>query len=103
MAFQNEPNVIRWRLHLTSSPATVHAALATDDGRARFWAESAVETNGEIHFRFPNGLTWRGRVIENRSPHRFAVRYFGGSRVTFELGDDGVGGTDLTLTDVGAS
>jgi len=35
------------------------------------------------------------------SPRKFGVEYFGGSRATFTLDDDGVGGTDLTLTDEG--
>jgi hypothetical protein len=70
MAFQDDADTIHWRLHLTSPPHTVHQMLATDAGRAGFWAESAVE-------------------------------YFGGSTAAFELADDGMGGTDLILTDAG--
>ena len=77
--------------------------LATDKGRARFWAESALEINGKIEFKFPNGQSWSGRVLERIEPHRFAVEYIGGSIVTFELKDDGRGGTDLTLTDKGVA
>jgi len=77
--------------------------LATDDGRARFWAESAVETDGVMDFRFPDGLTWRSKVLENSPPRRYAVEYFGGTTVTFELLDDGTGGTDLTLTHAGVA
>lgn len=77
----------------------VHAMLASDSGRARFWAESAVERDGHIEFVFPNGLRWRGRVLENSPPTRFAVEYLGGSQAIFELADDGGGGTDLALTD----
>jgi hypothetical protein len=75
--------------------------LATSEGRAQFWAESAVETNGEIHWVFPNGLSGHSKVIESNFPHRYAVEYFGNSIATFELQDDGAGGTDLTLTDAG--
>lgn len=103
MAFQSDPARIEWRLHLAVPPSKVYAMLATDEGRARFWAESAVETDGAIDFRFPNGLTWRGKVIENTPPRRFAVEYFGGSVATFELNEDGANGTDLTLTDAGVS
>jgi hypothetical protein len=39
---------IRWRLHLSILPGEVYPFLATDDGRARFWAESARATNGVI-------------------------------------------------------
>jgi uncharacterized protein YndB with AHSA1/START domain len=75
--------------------------VVTDEGRARFWAEAAIETNGIIQFRFPNGQEWRGRILERHPPHRFQVEYFGHSVTTFELADDGTGGTDLTLTDAG--
>lgn len=99
--FQPEPGVIRWRLHLRASPASVYALLATDAGRARFWAEAAVERDGAIDFLFPGGQTWRGRILAPTPPERFSVEYFGGSRTTFALAGDGAGGTDLTLTDAG--
>jgi hypothetical protein len=79
----------------------VHAILATSEGRARFWAESAAERDGEIEFVFPDGQRHRGAVLSNDPPRRFVVEYFGGTRTTFELADDGRGGTDLTLTDEG--
>lgn len=101
MVFQKDPDTIRWRIHLTSTPEKVYRALATDHGRAQFWAESAVEIEGEIHFQFPSGVTWRGAVVEDQPPNRFAIRYFGGSLASFELTNDGAGGTDLTLTDTG--
>jgi uncharacterized protein YndB with AHSA1/START domain len=94
---------IRWRLHLASPPASVYALLATDAGRARFWAESAVESDGRIEWRWPGGFHARTRLIETAPPHRYAVEYYGGSRVTFILADDGAGGTDLTLTDEGVA
>jgi uncharacterized protein YndB with AHSA1/START domain len=99
MSFQPDPAVIRWRLHLTAPPAVVYARLATDAGRDSFWAESAVERDGAIDFVFPNGLMWRGEILEATPTRRFSVRYFGGSTATFELADDGAGGSDLTLTD----
>ncbi len=34
-------------------------------------------------------------------PASFALEYFGGSEVRFDLAEDGVGGTDLTLTETG--
>lgn len=91
--------LIRWRLHLASPPERVYALLATDAGRARFWAESAAERDGAIDFVFPNGMTWRGAVLEQDPPRRYSVRYFAGSVTAFDLAPDGAGGTDLTLTD----
>jgi uncharacterized protein YndB with AHSA1/START domain len=90
---------IRWRVHLRSPPAKVYAMLSTDEGRSRFWAESAEERGGAVEFRFPNGERWRARILQREPPTRFALEYFAGSRTTFELEDDGRGGTDLTLTD----
>ena len=92
---------LRWRIHLASSPEAVYELLSTDEGRAQFWAESAVERDAAIEFTFPNGTTWRGRVLAAEPPRRYAVEYFGGSRATFELGPDGDGGTDLTLVESG--
>jgi uncharacterized protein YndB with AHSA1/START domain len=101
MTFQENLNEIRWRLHLNSPPVEVYRALSTDQGRAGFWAESAREEDGMIHFVFPNGLTWDGQVLRAETNREFAVRYFGGSISVFTLADDGQHGTDLNLTDSG--
>jgi uncharacterized protein YndB with AHSA1/START domain len=101
MNFQIDPTLIRWKLHLKSSPQAVYEALSTNEGRAGFWAESAVEEDGVIHFVFPNGAEWNGRILENEPPRGFKVEYYGGSITTFELSPDGAGGTDLTLIDEG--
>lgn len=81
--------------------------LDSPEGRASFWAESAAEQagpNGDrlIHFRFVSGEELQSLVVEHTHPSRFQLSYFGGSSVTFELDADGAGGTDLTLTEVGA-
>lgn len=93
---------IRWRLHVPRPPARVFEALATDAGRAAFWAESAVERDGKVHFRFPGGETGEFRVLEARAPEVFALEYFGGV-ARFELTADGAGGTDLLLTHTGVA
>lgn len=96
-----DSDIIHWRVHLNSAPHDVYRVLATDEGRAQFWAESARETDGKIEFKFPNGATWAGEILANQPPSLFAIRYWGGSIVTFRLVDDGAGGTDLDLTDAG--
>ena len=101
MPFQDDPNVIRWRLHLRSPIARVYETLSTDAGRASFWAESAIERRGVIHFVYPNGDTWDARILKAVSPRCFAVQYYGDSVAEFALEEDGQGGTDLTLTDTG--
>ena len=100
MAFQPRDDRIEWRVHLASPPERAFDALATDAGRASFWAESADETDGVVDFVFVNGVTYAGRVLTHDRPHRWSVDYFG-SPATFELEPDGSGGTDLTMTHVG--
>lgn len=101
MLFQDDPDTIRWRLHLKSPVEKVYRALSTDAGRAAFWAESAVERNGVIHFVFPGEITWEARILKADSPREYSVEYYGGSVATFTLEDDGEGGTDLALADRG--
>jgi uncharacterized protein YndB with AHSA1/START domain len=99
---------LRYRVHLRAAPATVFGFLATGDGRARFWAESAPEEpdgpeGSAIAFRFPDRSRLRARVLACEPPRVLRVEYFGGSRVEFELAGDGAGGTELTLTETGLS
>lgn len=101
MTFQSDSDVIRWKLHLKSSPQVVYQTLATSEGHASFWTESAVEEDGIIRFVFPNQAKWHGKILENDPSHKFKVEYYGGGITTFELNTDDIGGTDLTLTDQG--
>lgn len=101
MAESEGATSIRWRIHLTSPRELVYEAVATDEGRKRFWSEDSVEKDGTVEFTFPNRLAVKGRILERVPPKRFSITYFGESRVTFELADDGRGGTDLTLTETG--
>ena len=96
MQFQPDPDNIVWRLHLNAPPAEVFDALDSDDGRAGFWADSAVEADDVIGFEFANGMGYRGRIIERVRPSLFSVDYFG-STAHFCLESDGSGGTDLIL------
>ena len=93
MTFQPDPDQIVWRLHLESPPRDVYEIIDSDDGRAGFWSESAVEVDGSIHFEFINGVTYDGRILERVPPSKWAVEYFG-SAVEFMLEPDGVGGTE---------
>lgn len=60
-----------------------------------------MESGGIIHFIFPNGATWEGRILQASPPHLFSVQYYGNSVSTFTLEDDGQGGTELALSDTG--
>jgi uncharacterized protein YndB with AHSA1/START domain len=101
MGLQPDGRTILWRLHLRAAPAEVYQLLASPAGRRRFWAASAEEADGIIAFQFTNGQRLAGRILERRPPTRFALSYFGNSRVDFELAPDGQGGTDLQLTETG--
>ena len=89
------------RVHFASAPDEVYRFLATDAGRAAFWAESAVETEGVIEFHFSNGMRLRSDVLAAEPPDTFSVTYFSGTRVLFSLSPASGGGTDLTLTETG--
>ena len=97
--FNPSPGVIVWRLHLKSSPSSTYQLLSTDEGRMRFWAEKSLERDGVIAWKFVDGSEFKSKILLKDPPRRFALEYFGGSRVTFETRDDGQGGTDLTVTD----
>ncbi len=96
MSFQPDPGTIRWKVHFRSPPAAVFEALATDAGRARFWAESAPEVDGVITFHILNYAPFSGRVLARDAPSRFKLEYYG-TLVEFTLAGDGSGGTDLSL------
>jgi uncharacterized protein YndB with AHSA1/START domain len=100
MPFQPDAGAIVWRLHLRSAPERVYELLATDAGRASFWAEDAPERNGAVHFHFVNGMRYEGRVLVAAPPERWSVDYFE-STAEFTLEPDGSGGTDLTLRNTG--
>lgn len=95
-------DAIRWRLHVPLPPARVFAALISSEERARYWAESAVEANGVIHFEFINGDACDARILASHAPSVFAIDYFGAT-ARFELIDDGAGGTDLVLSHDGVA
>ncbi len=101
MSFQPNAETIEWRLHLQSPPERVFAMLATAEGRARFWAERAEESDDVVVFRFPDGSELDSRVLEKVAPTRFALEYFAGSKVLFECSSDQLGGTDLRLIESG--
>ena len=96
MSFQSELGTIKWKMHFASSPAAVFAALTTDTGRARYWAELAPEVDGSITFHILNYEPFSGRVLRKKEHELFALEYFG-TVVEFSLTGDGRGGTDLTL------
>ncbi|GAA4272896.1 hypothetical protein U6A24_06415 [Aquimarina gracilis] len=89
-------NIIEWNLHLNSSIQKVYKYLSTQDGREKFWAESAPDSNNYIDFTFPNGQQYKGKIIVNNPYTHFRIEYFN-SIVDFYLTEDELGGTDLKI------
>jgi uncharacterized protein YndB with AHSA1/START domain len=97
-AFQPRSGEILWRLHLNSRPEKVYEMLATDAGRARFWAESTEEKADRIVWHLLNEpRRVEGRILERVPRQRIKFEYFAGSTALFILEPDGRQGTDLTL------
>ena len=74
----------------------MYDALASAEGRARYWAERAPECDGAVEFHILGYPAYRGRILRRDPPHRFELEYFG-TVVRFRVEDDGEGGTDLGL------
>ena len=98
--FQPEKNVIRWKLHFKSSPEKVYKALSTDEGRRGYWAETAEEKDGHIHYIFQNDIENKGKILIRKPNQGFSVMYFGWE-VVFNLSLDGSGGTDMEMVTKG--
>jgi len=96
VSFQTAIGIIRWKMHFISPMEEVFSALATDEGRALYWAESAPEVNGIVTFRILGYEPFSGRILKKATPSLFTLEYFG-TIVEFSLQDDGKGGTDLSL------
>lgn len=96
MNFQANSNTILWKIHFRSSPQKVFDALATNEGRAKFWAESTEEKNDSVTFHIYNYPPSTGKILAKDPPHLFELEYFG-TRVRFKLQSDEHGGTILHL------
>lgn len=96
MAYQEQENEIRWKLHFSSPIDKVFQALTTDQGRSTFWAEETIEKNGSIEFTILNYPKYTSRIIAQNAPDFFRLEYFG-TDVTFRLKPTDDDGTDLTL------
>ena len=91
---------IVWRVHIAAPRTVVYEYLATAQGRARFWAESAEERNGVISFVFPDGSRYESDILERREPKLFSIEYFA-SVVVFRLEPDGDDSTVVVMENEG--
>jgi uncharacterized protein YndB with AHSA1/START domain len=102
MAFQSDPDQIVFRVHIAAPPDAVYDMIATAEGRRRFWAESAIETDGVVAFVFPDGTTHPSRIVDRQRPHRFSLEYFG-STVVFEIVATDKSETDVVVRNAGVA
>lgn len=87
---------VRWKISLKSNIQKVYQLIATDEGRASFWAESAEESKEYIHFVFPNDQQYNAKILSKDPPRFYKLEYFN-SVVFFTLSEDKVGHTILEL------
>jgi uncharacterized protein YndB with AHSA1/START domain len=87
---------IEWKIHLKSDAARVYAFLTTDKGREGFWCENSRESDGKIHFIFPDGTEYESRIIKKIPDKEFCLDYFE-SKVSFKTSTSKDGGSDLIL------
>jgi hypothetical protein len=90
----------QWKVHFKSAPSEVYRAISTPLGRSRFWAESAKESDGVIHFVLPGNRADDAPIERAVREHLYVVRLFG-ERISFALAPDESRGTDLTFTHEG--
>lgn len=74
----------------------MYAYLDDAGNRCRFWAESAEESDGVIHFVFLNGIECFGRVLRKIPQRVFVLEYFDWT-VTFALQATEHHGCDMTM------
>lgn len=95
--FQPDPERITWKVHFHASPDVVYEFLADADKRKQYWAVSADETDGLIHYRFLNDIETTGRILASEPGRLFTVEYFG-TVTSFELASCDDGGCDMQMS-----
>ena len=93
------PRGVNWKISLAAEPEAVFRLVATDAGRAAFWAEESRTEGERFHLTFANGAHVDCRVIRLEPPHLISFEYFGGSRVDLRLAAIADGGTDFEVSE----
>lgn len=89
-------NQLSWKLHFKSESTWVYEFLVLPEKRKTYWAESAEEIDGVIHYVFLNGIENHGQILEKIPGQFFRVEYFG-MDVSFDLHACEGGGCDMTM------
>ena len=99
-SFQSVAGQVTWQVHFRSPIEKVFQFLTESRYRAHYWAESAEEENGVIHYKFLNGVESRGRILAAHENKRFVVEYFD-MTVSFDLTKCPANECDMKMTCVG--
>jgi hypothetical protein len=94
--FQNDPQIIQWKIHLDSPVDKVYLALTSNQHQQNYWAETVIQKEDLIEFHFHHDIKTSGYIIEQINHKKFVVSYFGW-KVSFTLNKDTMGGTDFRL------
>jgi hypothetical protein len=100
MGLQHQ-SIVSWRLRLASPPVQVCELLADEAGRPRFRSELEIEPGMDLAAILSRGAVWEDADVDREPPYRFTVRYATGGVTTCDVADDGAGGSEVVVTDVG--
>lgn len=101
MAYLVSGSITTWRVHMMAPRTLLYDLLTPDDDPAQYWANAPTQLDSEGGWIVPEGAHLKDAALDLTPPGRIAARYGGGSVTTLDLFDDGRGGTDLRLTDIG--
>ncbi len=90
-----------WRVNLSAPRELVFDLLTPDLETDPYRASSAGQFDSENGWIAPEGAHLKDATLDLLPPRRIVARYAGGGVATLDLTDDGRGGTDLRLTDIG--
>lgn len=64
------------KVYCKCNAAKLYSIFNSNEGRASFWAESAIEENGIIHFSFPNGQCYNAVLLNKIPGKQISLLYF---------------------------
>jgi hypothetical protein len=90
-----------WRVNLSAPRELLFDLLTPDLESDPYRASTIGQFDGENGWIAPEGAHLKNATLDLLPPRRIVANYAGGGVATLDLTDDGRGGTDLRLTDIG--
>lgn len=97
MSFNPDPNLIRWRIHLTAAPALVCQALATPAGRKRLAAQQPADRQLPA---LPAIRITEETTRADGLHYLLGIDYGHGNSAICEISAASEGGSTLTLSNI---